>query len=240
VILLFLVYSFSLPFYIIIPIYIVSGVFPQAILYLRVLRLKRIFNRRSTYSKVRELLHLGAKTSFAGAISTIAYSVDKLIIFNFNGSSSLALYSILIMIPQELARVFDSFFPYLYKKKIKIHILGVILISIFLVCIYALLFKNYSSAIFGSDYEFEYLSVLLSCLLFFSQTIEFLTTQKLYFALSKGEDKLVYISILNISLSFIIISLSSYFFGLNGALLGVIMKNVLLSTFGQYFILRFK
>ncbi|QUM79391.1 hypothetical protein HWV01_03255 [Moritella sp. 5] len=232
-ILLLVVFLFDLEYIYVIPSFLISLIVPQTVIYFRILRLK-IFLLDWKSVPSRTLLLSGASSTVAGAFTTLAFSIDKLMVFQFMGAQYLALYSILIMVPQEIAKLIDSFIPYIYKslEKYKIDKLDKRVVFIFLsICmfipVYIFTFSNLSGFVFGKEFVYGYVDISLSTILIMTQSVEFYFTQKIY--LNRGAKLFIYHSLVNNVITFSLMYLLGGLFGISGYLSALVIKNVLLS-----------
>ena len=222
-------------------LYLLSFIIPQTFSYFRVIKLK-VGLKYFTKMPSKSLFLSGISSTTAGALTTLAFSLDKLMVFELMGAKYLALYSILIMFPQEISRLIDSFIPYIYRKidnfdlnKIsKIRCLGFVFFVFFVlfIPIYSFIFKTSSAFIFGNEFSYSNSEVILSAILIFSLSLEFFFTQKLY--LTKGGSSLLYSSGVNNILTFLLIYLLGEQHGLTGFLAAIIIKNSFVCIFSKF------
>src|SRR5690606_20312399 len=73
--------------------------------------------RRKEVRDTLSMLLPAASITLGGLLGTLSFSLDKILVHDRFGSSALAYYSVLVMFPQEFARIFDSSVS-LYHKSI--------------------------------------------------------------------------------------------------------------------------
>jgi O-antigen/teichoic acid export membrane protein len=118
--------------------------------------------------------------TLAGVVYTFTFSLDKLGVRTTLGPEQLALYSLLIMVPQELAKLVDSNISLFYRDlffsrdrpqgKTVARYLGFALLGL---AAYVITFHWLSALIFGPAYHYSIGLVALSCLLFAGQSTEY-------------------------------------------------------------------
>ena len=190
--------------------------------------------------KWHALILPAAVSTIASLTYTYAYSMDKLWIRNLSGAQALAIYSILVMVPQELAKLCDTSFPLYYKRlffdrnteKRKIHIgraFFSLLTAIVVLLLYANTFKFFSPWIFGEKYSYPFYLCLLSGMLIFGQAFEYFNSHKI-FAHHGSRGQFIY-TLLNLALCSIFIPIGIKLGGLSGLLLALLFKQLLLPIF---------
>ena len=172
------------------PAFLVSVALPTVIISLQVLLqhdgYRIVFRKQS--GKVN--LQGAVLASTAGLVFTLVYSFDKLWLRGLGGAEILAAYAVLVMIPQELAKLFDMTVPLFYKKlffqgqstaaaKLNPSLLfGAV--AVLFVLVYTPFFYLFSPWIFGVFYQFEVSEVFVSGLLFGGQALEFYFGHKIF------------------------------------------------------------
>lgn len=117
--------------------------------------------------------------TLSSALSLFSLSFDKYFASHYFSSDLLAKYSILILLPFELARLIDSILPTLYKKfnfffNFKF-ILALFLISAVFCLFFSYSFFYLSPIIFGDFYSYDLMSVILASILIPSLSFEYFT-----------------------------------------------------------------
>lgn len=126
-----------------------------------------------------------ASATLAGLVYTFAFSLDKLGIHSALGPEQLALYSLLIMVPQELAKLLDSNITLFYrdlflarKGFLLSRVVPYAIFTLFVLFVYILSFYFLSAEIFGASYRYPFTLVALSTLLFFGQSLEYFVAHR--------------------------------------------------------------
>lgn len=136
-------------------------------------------------------------TSIASIIWTASYSIDRIIVERKMGFESLALYSILVMVPFMLAQYADSVVMIYYKKifvekdtQMTIRCGTIIFCLIFsVITAYGYFVHLFYPTLFGHFYKYPLSLALLSGCLIFTGSIELLFIQYLY---SQKKTKLIF------------------------------------------------
>lgn len=162
------------------PVWMVSTILFTLLSALRVL-LRR--NRSGLHWRLfsgRLPLSEAVAVTLAGVVYTLTFSLDKLGVRIMLGPEQLALYSLLIMVPQELAKLVDSNISLFYRDlffsrdrpqvKTVARYLG---FALLLLAAYVLTFYWLSAQIFGSAYQYSIGLIVLSSLLFAGQSTEY-------------------------------------------------------------------
>jgi len=177
-------------------------------------------------------LDFGKKTSFSLALYTIAEKIDNLILTFFLGFENLAIYTIVILLPNQLKTLSKTFTPLLLpklakqnvnKKQIMSHFWKLLLVCIGLIILYTLfapfIFKwfypKYSNFVLLSII-FNFSFIVFSSIIFQNYLIKLRRTKEL--------NKIFNLSSIYLILgSFILI----YFFGLIGAVINRILYRII-------------
>ncbi len=180
-----LIYSLDIHALWIYPAWMVSTIIPTLMVSMRILirRTQIGFQRRRFFGHIP--IGQGVTATLAGLTYTLAYALDKLAIRFDMGAEALALYSILVMIPLELAKLVDSnilvFYRDLFFPRGKIHPFSIsrsITPIVLLLIIYVFAFHWLSALIFGPAYQYPIFMVALSSLLFIGQSLEYFFIHK--------------------------------------------------------------
>lgn len=167
------------------PFYILSLIVPNLISwssFCHNLSTKSSINTNSIYLKSAIV------TTFASGLGTLAFSLDKILIKNNLGSEKLAYYSILVMVPLELAKLVDSLIPIFYRRIMsspkqiaKSKVIAIVFFcfsSLFLLACF--LFFVYP-LFFGDFYTYSFFDVLCACFFIISGGVEFYFVHKTYY-----------------------------------------------------------
>lgn len=181
--------------------------------------------------------------TFSSFIFTFSYSIDKLFINLKFGAEVLAQYAILVMIPQEIAKLIDATIPLFIKKslyggyfeKIK-KIKNLYLYGFTFFLSYIILFYLFSPIIFGEKYKYNLITIIISSFLIISQSIEYFNMHNIFMRLGP-RDHLLF-SIINVCVSFMIIYLVVQLTGYVGIIVVLIFKQLLLAP--AYFKYKFR
>ena len=174
------------------PAWMVSSILPTITTFCRI-----VFRR---YVKgVSMCGHKGGKSyvveaitiTIASLVYTLVFSIDKFLVRYELGVKQLALYSLLVMVPQELSRLFDSALPIFYRQlffdcknpdvgKNKHKLVHVLLCILLVMCVYTAGFYILSSFVFGKVYKYSFGMVLLSSFLIPSISMEYFYNHKIF------------------------------------------------------------
>ena len=219
----YIIHRYNLPHIYIFPTYMISMTIPTLLTFLSI-------SLKKSSKKIKQgPCFLGAvSVTYAGLIYTLAFSIDKLLVWYTLGPTQLAEYSILVMAPQELSRFFDSvvliYYHELFFSKKETNIWKHKRIGIFLmllVAFYVLFFYKFHSSIFGKNYQFAFYPVLLSGMMILSLSFELFQNQRI-FALY-GSNSLFQYSLTSLCATIILVP-SFLLGGLYGLMTGLIVK----------------
>lgn len=116
-----------------------------------------------------ENIAYGKKLNFTRAITTFLFSLDALIVAHFLGYESLAIYTIVILIPNQAKNTFKAFSPLIIYKLSKQKFLKedinkyfklLMSISLLSILIYALISKSFFSYFYPQYANYYYLSII--------------------------------------------------------------------------------
>lgn len=166
--LIFFVYFGVFPRGFLFPGYLICLIIPTTFIFFLVARSQR-YSFYQNFS-FRKFLSQSSLASLAGLISVFSVSLDKIYLGHYFGSSELAIYSILLMFPQEFSRLTDTFVPLYYdrffynKKKINLYLWASRLMPVifFLFLVYGVTFYFLSPIVFGESYYYSLGDIILS------------------------------------------------------------------------------
>jgi O-antigen/teichoic acid export membrane protein len=171
--------------------------------------------------------------TLAGVVYTFAFSLDKLGVRTTLGPEQLALYSLLIMVPQELAKMVDSNISLFYRdlffsrdrpqEKTMARYIGFALLGM---AAYVLAFHWLSALIFGPAYHYSIGLVALSSLLFAGQSMEYFIIHRTL-AMSGARTMFGY-SLCNLFATSLVVWSGLTLGGVVGLILGLVAKQITL------------
>lgn len=171
--------------------------------------------------------------TLAGVVYTFAFSLDKLGVRTTLGPEQLALYSLLIMVPQELAKMVDSNISLFYRdlffsrdrpqEKTMARYIGFALLGM---AAYVLAFHWLSALIFGPAYHYSIGLVALSSLLFAGQSMEYFIIHRTL-AMSGARAMFGY-SLCNLFATSLVVWSGLTLGGVVGLILGLVAKQITL------------
>lgn len=226
------------------PAYLLSIIFPTIIVFLLV-----IFPYRDGSFQLREQngcadIKPAFVTTVAGMLFTFVYLLDKILLRTIEGSESLAYYAILVMIPQEIAKLLDSTIPLYYRKlffnnSTSTTIFSHCRVAVFLLILggmlvtsYTFVFYFFSAAVFGEQYNFSFGHVLLAGLMILSQSLEFFFNHKIFATF--GSNGQMTCAVCNLFFSAAVISIGLLLGGTLGLILALMAKHLLVSPLVFY------
>lgn len=229
-----LIYIQYLPKNFLFPGYLICLILPTTFMFFLVARSQRVsFCRHFSFKK---FLSHSSLSSFTGLISVFSVSLDKIYLGHNFGTSELALYSILLMFPQELARLTDTFVPLYYdrffysKDKVNLQFWVVRLLPIiFLLClVYGVLFYYLSPTVFGKSYHYTEVSIFLSVVFLCTCVGEYFSFHRVFAQYSL----LWYLIFLvfGVIILYLLLTLLAPIYGVMGVLGAVILKQLLMTT----------
>ncbi len=175
--------------------------------------------------------------TLAGLAYTAAYSLDKLWIRHELGPESLALYSLLIMIPQEIAKIGDTsvhlyyrrlfFSPIPHARWLPYALLGLMIV---LMLGFVIGFSWLSPYVFGTAYSYSWPQVALAALLMPGLWLESFASHTVL--ARRGPSGLLQYNLLSLALTIVAVWLGMQN-GINGLLLALFFKQCCLA-FGVY------
>lgn len=226
----------------ILPAYMLALIIPVFFFFFSV-ALRQRFSRAGTKSKnlswfqsEKLNLHAALATTLAGVIYTLAFSFDKLWVRYELGAAALASYAVLVMVPQEISRLFDAMIPLFYrslffgkdnkeKKNISLYAFFIPLIS---VC-YVISFYFLSPFIFGQNYSYPFLTVILSGFLMCGFSFEFYCSHKVFISL--GAKKLCVYSLVNLIVTIVaVIGTTKHYGEINALMIVLTTKQFIVPT----------
>ncbi len=179
--------------------------------------------------------HEALMTSAAGLVGTLAFSLDKLMVRHDLGAEELAYYSILIMIPQEMARLIDAIFPLFYRRLFltrqagpRVPLLLILGILLVLYAVYVGGFYTISPLLFGKFYTYPVPLVMTAALLAATGAVEYYANHKI-FAILGGRMLALYMA-LGAALCYSLYTLVLPLAGLIGVMAALMLKHLLLSS----------
>jgi len=171
--------------------------------------------------------------TLAGVLYTFTFTLDKMGVRTTMGPEQFALYSILIMVPQELAKLVDSNIALFYrelffaidrpKKKTVTLWIGFALLGL---VAYVLTFHWLSALIFGPAYQYSIGMVALSSLLFFGQSTEYFIIHRTHAMI--GARAMFGYSLCNLFASSLVVWIGLTLGGILGLILGLVVKQITL------------
>jgi hypothetical protein len=171
--------------------------------------------------------------TLAGVVYTFTFTLDKMGVRTIMGPEQLALYSLLIMVPQELAKLVDSNIALFYRDlffslyrpqgKTVARYLGFALLGL---VAYVLTFHCLSALIFGPAYHYSIGLVALSSLLFVGQSTEYFIIHRML-AMSCARVMFGY-SLCNLFATSLVVWVGLTLGGVVGLILGLVVKQITL------------
>lgn len=221
-----IIYSTKLSFLWVYPAWMLAAIIPGFWNYLRLLIPR---GRRFRVQRGSANILAAITITSAGFIYTLAYSIDKLWVRHELGAEQLALYALLIMIPQELAKIFDTSLHLFYRhlffnaqlNRTKLGLLA-LLLSPPLMLAYAIGFYFLSPLLFGPAYSYSFLTVLASSLLIPGLALEHAATH--HFLTRHGERGMFLYTTSNLVLTALAVPIGTAQGGLTGLLLALAIK----------------
>jgi hypothetical protein len=232
---LFLIYAFGVNRVWIFPAYLLSLIVPTLLIFFSVALRQRARPTRPLSSIARLDVRAAAVATCAGMIYTLAFSLDKLLVRQYQGSSALAMYAILIMGPQELSKLFDATLPLFYrklffaKKTLELHkqwIAGLLVLAATLA--YIVIFYRLSGFVFGARYRYPLHSVILSGIMIGSASFEYLNTHRVFAIL--GPRQFLQYAVVNLIANALMLPAALAAGGIDGLMIGLIVKQLLTPT----------
>jgi hypothetical protein len=183
-------------------------------------------------------------STLAGLIYTLAFSLDKLGIYSEFGPEQLAFYTLLIMVPQEMAKLVDSninlFHRTLFfskKQVIPSRIKSIAVISIIILATYVVAFHQFSAIIFGALYQYPFSIIAFSTLLFFGQSLEYYVIHRTLAV--GGANSILAYSLLNLCATLIAVCIGVMFDSLGGLIITMFIKQIVFSVVFSFFMRKF-
>lgn len=227
-VLFFLIYYFKLNRLYVFPAYLFAMIVPTLLTFFVVVKSQE---KRTLKETINADIKSAISATLAGVVYLLVFSLDKIIVRHDLGAEQLAGYAILIMAPQELSKLFDATVPLFYRKlffgkqKFEMNrLLKLFLLFPFAALIYSAIFYEMSDVVFGDQYKFTFTSVAISSVMIASLSFEYLNNHRIFVAY--GPRALFFYSIFNLFLSVPILLVGLSAGGIDGLMMGLILKQI--------------
>jgi hypothetical protein len=216
------------------PLWLLSNSIPSLIFFYK------IQNRQSKINKFNIKFSDALVISFTGIIGTLIYVLDKIFLQNALGPEFLAYYSCLVIVPQEFAKLINTFIIYFYRKIVKNTFISIknlplkfYFYSALGLALYIFIFKYTSQNIFGSFYQYDLSTVFLSSLNLFGLSLEFYFFNHVLIKYGKNSQLLFFL--FNLLITFGLLYMAVKIGNINTILFFLLVKQLVCPLIGNFY-----